>query len=101
MSRGEATARVRTAELLRLAPDLGEQLAAGEIGLAQVRELARLLSNPRIPNETVIDALPKFVEHAHRDPALLNRQTPYPSRCDGAPRPDASGPPARPAHRRA
>lgn len=46
-SRGEATARVRSAELVRQLATVASEFMAGRVGVAQVRELARLAANPR------------------------------------------------------
>jgi hypothetical protein len=62
-SAGEATARMRTARLLRNLPECRKRLAAGEIGVDQVRLLAKVHANPRCA-----DQLPEsealLVEHA-------------------------------------
>jgi hypothetical protein len=44
---GEATARRRPAELLRSLTAVSNEFIAGRLGIAQVRELARLGANPR------------------------------------------------------
>ena len=46
-SRSEATARARSAKLVRDLATVASEFAAGRIGVAQVRELARLAANPR------------------------------------------------------
>ena len=46
-SRSEATARRRSAELVRQLPVVAHEFAAGRVGVAQVRELGRLMANPR------------------------------------------------------
>ena len=46
-TRGEATARTRSATLLRDLTTVAGEFAAGRVGIAQVRELARLAANPR------------------------------------------------------
>lgn len=46
-SPGEATARARTARALRSLPEVRTEFAAGRVGVAQVREIARLAANPR------------------------------------------------------
>ncbi len=46
-TRGEATARKRSATLLRDLTKVAGEFAAGRVGIAQVRELARLAANPR------------------------------------------------------
>jgi hypothetical protein len=46
-SRSEATARSRSARLVRELSDVAAAFLAGRVGVAQVRELARLFANPR------------------------------------------------------
>ncbi len=46
-TRGEATARTRTARMVRELAEVAGEFMAGRIGVAQVRELARLHANPR------------------------------------------------------
>ena len=46
-TRGEATARTRSATMLRDLTEVAGEFAAGRVGIAQVRELARLAANPR------------------------------------------------------
>ncbi len=46
-TRGEATARQRTTKLLRSLEKVATEFVAGRVGVAQVRELARLAANPR------------------------------------------------------
>lgn len=46
-TRGEATARARSARLVRQLTNVASEFAAGNVGIAQVRELARLFANPR------------------------------------------------------
>ncbi|MDJ0769953.1 MAG: DUF222 domain-containing protein [Ilumatobacter sp.] len=46
-SRGEANARRRSAKLIRELTTVAEEFMAGKVGVAQVRELARLAANPR------------------------------------------------------
>ena len=46
-SPAEAAGRDRTARLVQLWPQIGDQLRAAEIGVAQVQELAKLAANPR------------------------------------------------------
>lgn len=50
-TRGEATARVRTARLSRQLTHAAEEFMAGRVGIAQVRELARLAANPRVADQ--------------------------------------------------
>jgi len=44
---GEARARVQSAQALRSLPQVRTEFSAGHVGVAQVRELARLAANPR------------------------------------------------------
>ncbi|MEO6653797.1 MAG: DUF222 domain-containing protein, partial [Ilumatobacteraceae bacterium] len=46
-TRSEATARQRSAKLLRSLETVATEFVAGRVGIAQVRELARLAANPR------------------------------------------------------
>ncbi len=46
-TRGEATARTRSARMVRDLSSVAEEFWAGRVGVAQVRELARLFANPR------------------------------------------------------
>ena len=46
-TRGEATARKRSATMLRDLTQVSSEFAAGRVGIAQVRELAHLAANPR------------------------------------------------------
>ncbi len=46
-TRSEATARQRSARLLRSLETVAAEFVAGRVGVAQVRELARLAANPR------------------------------------------------------
>lgn len=46
-TRGEATARARSAELTRRLTTVAAEFVAGRVGIAQVREIARLAANPR------------------------------------------------------
>ena len=50
-SRGDATARVRSAKLVRELTTVADEFMAGRVGVAQVRELARLVANPRAGNQ--------------------------------------------------
>jgi hypothetical protein len=62
-SAAEATARMRTARLLRNLPECRKRLAAGEIGVDQVRLLAKVHANPRCADQLpASEAL--LVEHA-------------------------------------
>ena len=64
-SLGEALGRARTARMLRQLPECCARLEAGEVGVDQVRALARVHANPRC-----VDQLPEsevsLVEHARR-----------------------------------
>nr|MBA3606597.1 DUF222 domain-containing protein [Acidimicrobiia bacterium] len=55
----ETLHQVRTAKLVRHAPACGDELRAGRLGIAQVRELARVRANPRCGEQVdgVIDTL--------------------------------------------
>lgn len=50
-TRGEATARARSARLTRRLATVAEEFMAGRVGIAQVRELARLAANPRVADQ--------------------------------------------------
>jgi len=50
-SRGEATARRRCADLTRQLATVATEFIAGRVGVAQVRELARLAANPRVGDQ--------------------------------------------------
>lgn len=50
-TRSEATARRRTADMLRNLERVRDEFVAGRVGIAQVRELARLAANPRCGGE--------------------------------------------------
>lgn len=63
----EVRDRVRTITLCRDAPQVAAELAAGRIGVAQVRELARARANPRVGAE-IVRAIPLLVEHAQHLP---------------------------------
>ena len=52
---------------VRDAPDVHDELAAGRVGVAQVRELGRAHANPRV-GPRLIDALPALLEHAQHLP---------------------------------
>jgi len=64
-SRRETLERSRTVTLLRDLPELAEDLKYGEVGVAQVRELARVRANPRCGDQ-VVEAAPELVELAKR-----------------------------------
>lgn len=63
----ETRDRVRTVRLCRDAPVVAEELAAGRLGVAQVRELGRARSNPRV-GHLLTDAVPLLLEHAQSLP---------------------------------
>ena len=50
-SEGEVTNRLRTGRLLADLPDVVDALGAGEVGVAQVHDLARARANPRCGSE--------------------------------------------------
>ncbi|MFP5487149.1 MAG: DUF222 domain-containing protein, partial [Acidimicrobiia bacterium] len=50
-TRGEATARVRTARMTRRLVHVAQEFIAGRVGVSQVRELARLAANPRVADQ--------------------------------------------------
>jgi hypothetical protein len=50
-TRGEATARVRTARMSRRLVQVADEFMAGRVGIAQVRELARLAANTRVADQ--------------------------------------------------
>jgi hypothetical protein len=58
------TQRVRTAKLCAAVPTCGDRLAAGHLGVDQVRELARAFANPRCGEQlpTVVDPLMELAE---------------------------------------
>lgn len=60
---GVASARVRCARLFTRVRDAGELLAEGSLGVAQVRELGRVYTNPRL-GEVLDAAAPVLVESA-------------------------------------
>jgi Domain of unknown function (DUF222) len=59
--------RMRTLILFRDAPEVATELAAGRIGAAQVRELARARANPRV-GAGLVDAVPLLVDHGEHLP---------------------------------
>ena len=63
----EVRDRARTVTLCRDAPEVADELAAGRVGVAQVRELARARANPRV-GATIVDAIPLLLEHAENLP---------------------------------
>ena len=62
LSNAEVTHRLRTARLVTALPECGAALATGALGVAQVRELARLHANPRCGDQLpiVADTLLRF-----------------------------------------
>jgi Domain of unknown function (DUF222) len=58
------THRVRTAKLVTSLPVCGEELAAGRLGVDQVRELARVHANPRCGDQlgAAVDELVRLAE---------------------------------------
>jgi hypothetical protein len=65
-SDAEVTQRVRSAKLVRSCPQVGDLLAQGRVGVAQVRELARARANPRC-GEAIAEALDELVDSALND----------------------------------
>ena len=63
----EVRDRVRTVTLCRDAPLVHDELNAGRLGVAQVRELARARANPRVGVD-IVDAVPTLVDHAEALP---------------------------------
>ncbi len=61
-----AAATIRRTRTCRDAPAIGEALAAGHIGLAQVDELSRVHANARI-RDLLPGAAPKLLEHAEHE----------------------------------
>jgi len=66
-SNRESLDRARTVTLVRDVPEIGTDLTNGDIGIAQVRELARVRANPRI-GETLTEAAGELVELAKAVP---------------------------------
>ena len=62
VSRTECVRRVRLARLLELAPEVGEQLGSGSLGVEQADELARAAANPRCGPQ-ITEVLPVLLEH--------------------------------------
>jgi len=60
---GRASSEVRRARLCRDFPEIGEALAAGYIGAAQVDLIARAFANPRLSDKRAA-AVPVLLEHA-------------------------------------
>ena len=59
-SYGEAMGRVREVDLVRLCPKVGVELAGGQLGVAQVGELARARANPRA-GDRIADCIDELV----------------------------------------
>ncbi len=70
-SGAQATQRIRLGRLVADLPAVGESLAAGHVGVAQVHELARARANPRCGDQlgSVIDVLLDHCEHLGYDDA--------------------------------
>ena len=66
LSNAEVTHRIRTGAPRHRPPECGVALAAGALGVAQVRELARLHANPRCGDQLpiVVDTLLEFATTA-------------------------------------
>lgn len=62
----ETKRRLQTMRALRDLPEARRELAAGTIGVDQVREIAKLHANPRL-RELVIDGDTRLVAHAGKD----------------------------------
>lgn len=65
-SDAEVSQRVRSAKLVRSYPEIGELLAAGRMGVAQTRELARAHANPRC-GAVIEEALDELIDSAVND----------------------------------
>lgn len=65
-SPAETRRRLQTMRALRDLPEAARRLAAGEIGVDQVREIAKLHANPRL-RELIVDGDVRLVAHAQRD----------------------------------
>ena len=65
----EVRDRVRTVTLCRDAPLVHDELSAGRLGVAQVRELGRARANPRVGPD-IVDMIPVLVDHAEHLPFL-------------------------------
>ncbi|HEX4983419.1 MAG TPA: DUF222 domain-containing protein [Ilumatobacteraceae bacterium] len=64
-SLGEALGRARTARMLRQLPESRARLEAGEVGVDQVRVLARVHANPRCGDQ-LPESEASLVDHARR-----------------------------------
>jgi hypothetical protein len=62
----ETKRRLQTMRALRELPEAASELAAGTIGVDQVREIAKLHANPRV-RELVVDGDALLVAHAAKD----------------------------------
>jgi len=62
-SSAEVAHRQRAANLLRGAPEVGDALLDGTLGVPQLHELARAYSNPRCGKQ-LVDVLPILLQHA-------------------------------------
>ena len=63
----EIRARLRTAALIADAPHVADAMVAGDVGVAQVRELARAAANPRCGHQ-LVDSLDVLTDQAGRLP---------------------------------
>lgn len=66
-SRGVALARTRSARVVQCAPEVGRRLATGQVGIEQVRALARVAANPRCGDrlfDTDEDWIPQLLDMA-------------------------------------
>lgn len=66
-SDAETRDRCRTVALVRDVPDVATELTAGRIGVAQIRELARVRANPRV-GDRLVEAATTLIEHAENLP---------------------------------
>jgi hypothetical protein len=64
-SPGEVQRRLQTMRALRDLPELAESLAAGQVGVDHVREIAKVHANPRV-QAMVVDGDDRLVDHARR-----------------------------------
>jgi hypothetical protein len=71
--RGEAVDEARMAVLTAEEPSVLEQLRTGRVGVAQVREMARVRANPRVGPLTA-DVVARFLVEAQRLPFHVFRQ---------------------------
>lgn len=74
-SRADAAWRVKVAKLLAAEPEVAERLLDGRLGVAQVRELARVRANPRcgeqLTGEALVLLMDLAVKHGYEDWARL------------------------------